>query len=94
MNELHDMGLVQWIEYLQSIGKNSFSLTMAQEQLKGLSKIALKSALNRLSKKGKILSIHKGFYIIISPQYKNRGIIPPLLYLDALMSDLKKKMQQ
>lgn len=90
MNELKVKRLEQWIVYLQTIGKNSFSLKMAQDNLANLSSIAIKSALNRLSKKGVILSIHKGFYLIIPPQYMSRGIIPPTLYLDALMSELKR----
>lgn len=90
MDEIQNKRLIQWIDYLQSIGKNSFSLKMVQEQLTNMSRVALKSALNRLSKKGIILSIHKGFYIVIAPQYKSRGIIPPTLYLDALMSELKR----
>lgn len=35
-----------------------------------------------------IISIHKGYYLIISPQYKSRGVLPPALYLDGFMKEL------
>ena len=61
-----------------------------QTQLPGFSDIAVKSALSRLTKKGLIISIHKGYYLIIPPQYKSKGILPPSLYLDAFMKNLKR----
>jgi predicted transcriptional regulator of viral defense system len=80
-----------WVEKLLSFGKNSFSIEEAESALPDLSKIALRSALGRLSKKGKILSIFRGFYIIIPPQYALRGILPPALFIDALMKHLGKQ---
>ena len=38
--------------------------------------------------KGRIVSIHKGYYLIISSPYKSRGFLPPYLYLDGLMKEL------
>jgi hypothetical protein len=40
-----------WIENLQSQGKFAFSLAFVQEQLPRFSNIAIKSSLNRLTKK-------------------------------------------
>lgn len=80
-----------WVEKLLSYGKNSFSIEEAENALPDLSKVALRSALSRLSKKRKILSIFRGFYIIIPPQYASRGILPPVLFIDSLMKHLGKK---
>lgn len=79
-----------WIENLQSQGKFAFSLAFVQEQLPRFSNIAIKSSLNRLTKKGTIISIHKGYYLIIPPQYKSKGVLPPALYLDAFMRELNR----
>jgi predicted transcriptional regulator of viral defense system len=79
-----------WVENLQSQGKYAFSLAFIQDQLPGFSDIAIKSSLSRLTKKGLIISIHKGYYLIIPPQYKSKGILPPSLYLDAFMKELNR----
>lgn len=83
-------GLKDWIEQLQSIGKLAFSLRQAHYTFPDLSEDAIKLALNRLSKKVKVISIHKGYYLIIPPQYAAKGILPPALYLDGLMQFLKR----
>ena len=81
----------KWVENLQVKGRNSFSITQLQTQLPNLTDIAVKRALNKLSRSKSIISIHKGFYVIISPAYKSKGILPPILYLEALMSSLNRK---
>lgn len=90
MAEQIEIRVRSWVENLQSQGKYAFSLAYMEEQLPGFSPIAIKSALSRLTKKGLIISIHKGYYLIIPPQYKSKGILPPSLYLDTLMKDLNR----
>jgi predicted transcriptional regulator of viral defense system len=65
-------------------------LRQLEEELPNYSETAIKSALKRLSKKGKIVSVHKGFYLIISAPYANRGILPPALFMDSFMNYLKR----
>jgi len=83
-------GLKGWTEELQSKGKLAFSLRQAHEAFPELSEDAIKLALNRLSKKDKIVSIHKGYYLIIPPQYSSKGILPLALYIDGLMRFLQR----
>lgn len=90
MDKQSEISIQSWVENLQSQGKYSFSLMLLQAQLTSLSDKAIKSALNRLSKKKLIASIHKGFYVIVTPQYKTKGILPPSLYLDVLMKELHR----
>ncbi|MGA1826512.1 MAG: type IV toxin-antitoxin system AbiEi family antitoxin domain-containing protein [bacterium] len=52
---------------------------------------AVKLALNRLSRKKRIVSVHKGFYIIIPPEYAASKILPPSLFIDDLMNYVGKK---
>lgn len=90
MDKQIEISIHSWVENLQSQGKYAFSLMLLQTQLPGFSDIAVKSSLSRLTKKGLIISIHKGYYLIIPPQYKSKGILPPSLYLDAFMNELKR----
>ena len=90
MNDLLNINVNAWVENLEKKGRKSFSLLQLEEELHNYSEIAIKSALKRLSKKGKILSIHKGFYLIISAPYANRGILPAALFMDSFMNYLQR----
>jgi predicted transcriptional regulator of viral defense system len=90
MNEQVDLKIRDWIEILQSHGKYDFSLELLNSELSNYTDTGIKRALSRLSAKGKIISIHKGYYLIIPPQYSSRGVLPPALFLDSLMKSLKR----
>lgn len=90
MKKQEDITISQWIENLQSHGRHAFSLTYLASELSSYSDIAIKRALSRLTIKGKIVSIYKGYYLIISPQYNSKGILPPTLFLDGLMKHLQR----
>jgi predicted transcriptional regulator of viral defense system len=85
-----NINLEQWVNDQLSKGKFSFSLDTLRKAFPEQTAVAIKSSLLRLVAKGNILSIHKGYYLIIPPQYKSKGILPPVLYLDALMKELKR----
>lgn len=87
----NEIGISKWIEAVQSIGQLSFSLEKLESELTGYSKIAIKRALNRLSVKGKIVSIYKGYYLIIPPEYSKKGILPPALFVDHLMNFIQRE---
>ena len=82
--------LEQHVLKLQSDGRLSFSLDEIRNQFSSSSEVALKFALNRLSKKNKIVSVYKGFYVIIPPEYSNRKILPPELFIDSLFKFLER----
>lgn len=79
-----------WLDWQLSAGKVAFSKAQLQRAFPGHSAVALKRALNRLSRKGKIVSIHQGYYLIIAPQYSHQGIMPPSLFIDDLMRHLDR----
>jgi predicted transcriptional regulator of viral defense system len=81
---------LQWTEHLLAIGRHAFTLNEVKEVFSSRSDEAIKLSLNRLSKKGKILSIHQGYYIIVPPQYARRGILPPDHFVDGLMRYLSR----
>lgn len=90
MEQIKKIKISSWIEKLLAEGKNASSLNFLRQDLPYYSDIAIKRALNRLSEKGKIVSVFKGYYIIVPPQYAARGILPPALFIDGLMQYLNK----
>ncbi len=84
------ISLTEWIDSLSSKGRHSFSLEEVRSIFPEDSEAAIKLKLNRLSNKGKVISAHKGYYLIITPQYNSRGILPPSLFIDGLMKFVEK----
>lgn len=70
-------------------GRYHFTLNEANESLGG-SLHNTKIALHRLTAKKRVMSIYKGFYVIIPPEYSARNTLPPDLFIDSLMTFLKK----
>lgn len=82
--------LEHWIEECQSKGKLSFGLLELNQAFTGHSETALKRMLDRLSEKEKVVSVFKGFYLIVPPQYSSKGILPPSMFIDGLMKYLER----
>ena len=82
--------LEDWTNYLLAQGKYAFALHQLRIAFPEQSESANKSALKRLVNKEQIISIHKGYYLIIPPQYRSKGILPPTLFLDAFMKELDR----
>lgn len=85
-----NISLVEWVDNLMSHGKIAFSMEELKLAFPNNSDTSLKQALNRLFKKKKAVSIYKGYYLLITPQYQSRGILPPAIYLDAFMKHLNR----
>jgi predicted transcriptional regulator of viral defense system len=86
----NNISINQWLDSILARGSYSFSKEMVEMQLPNLSDTAVKRALSRLSKKGKIFSLFKGYYLIITPQYAAKGILPPTLYSDQFFKHLDR----
>ncbi len=82
--------LEHWVDEQQSKGKLAFSITKLKKNFVNDSETALKRVLDRLSEKRKIVSIFRGYYLIIPPQYLSKGILPPALFIDGLMKFLER----
>lgn len=84
------ISLGDWVDELLSKGRIAFPLKEVRESFGSQSEVPLKRSLSRLSRKGKIISIYKGYYLIIPAQYASRGILPPTSYLDGFMKFLER----
>ena len=82
--------LESWVELQLSNGKYGFTLDALRQSFVEQSETAIKFALKRYVDKGKIISIFKGYYLIIPPQYAPRGILPPAIFLDSFMKFLER----
>ena len=78
------LSISDFVDGLQACGRYTFTKREAKENLR-LSDIALKSALRRLEKKGRIAAIRRGFYVIVPVEYRSKGILPPSWFIDDFM---------
>lgn len=90
MDQVQEISFPKWIELLQSKGLWSFSLDRAKAELPGFSEVAIKSAISRLTTKGNIISVYKGYYLILPPQYARKGVLPPVLFVDDFFKYLNR----
>ncbi len=80
-----------WINQCLSKGKWAFSLKEVKAEFVNDSDVTIKFGLIRLVQKKTIVSIFKGYYLIIPPQYSSKGILPPAMFIDGLMKFLERK---
>jgi predicted transcriptional regulator of viral defense system len=79
-----------WINKLQQNGKLYFSIEQVSEAFPDIQPTGIRSALARLSAKNSIVSVWKGFYVIVPISYTVKGILPPVMYIDHLMEHIKR----
>ena len=87
---MENLSLSEWIRNLEIHGTNSFSHEKMRETFPHATKQNLLNSLYRLTIKKRILSVYKGFYVIIPPQYAAKGIVPAMYYISQLMEYLDK----
>ncbi|HNP25017.1 MAG TPA: type IV toxin-antitoxin system AbiEi family antitoxin [Panacibacter sp.] len=78
-----------FINELRSNGRYAFSLPEVRKQFEQ-SDEAIKKALQRLKNKKEIALVRNEFYVIITPEYRSKGMLPPSLFIAELMKFLEK----
>ncbi|MEI7812645.1 MAG: type IV toxin-antitoxin system AbiEi family antitoxin [Ignavibacteria bacterium] len=73
---------------IQAKGKLFFLMNDLKKAFPEYSSNALQMNIKRLSKKNKVRFLMKGFYLIISPEYYYRKVLPPELFIDPLFKSL------
>mgnify|MGYP001614329839 FL=1 len=76
--------LAEFIQDMSAKGHSCFSFEDV-ENLKTSSPAAIKAALRRLQKKGWIAMPYRGFYVIVPPEYRAAGCLPPEQFIPDLM---------
>jgi predicted transcriptional regulator of viral defense system len=82
---MEKISLSEWIRHLEVHGINTFSFEKVRATFQNASEQNLLNSLYRLTVKKRIVSVYKGFYVIIPPQYAAKGIVAPVYYIDQLM---------
>lgn len=77
----------QYLDYLTSEGRFSFTRGDLQQTL-GLTSNAVGCMLRRLKKKQQIASPAKGYYLVLTPEFRQIGCLPPDFFIDDLMRHL------
>jgi predicted transcriptional regulator of viral defense system len=84
------LSLNEWVRYLEVHGFHTFSFEKVRKAFPKTSEQNLFNSLYRLTLKKRIVSVYKGFYVIVPPQYAAKGLIAPVYYIDQLMEYLGK----
>jgi len=83
------MNAKEYIKYLLSIESYSFSVDEISKATDGTAN-SLKFELHRLSEKGEVINLRKGFYLIITPRYSSAKKLPIQLYCEKLFNHLNR----
>lgn len=81
--------LAAFVQDLVAKGRSCFSFGDVQK-LKDSSPEAIGAALRRLQKKGGIAMPYRGFYVIVPPEYKAAGCLPPEQFIPDLMDHISE----
>lgn len=79
-------------EYLRKIqSKGRYSVTLAELITQfSASKKAILQNIYRLKGKNRLAQVRKEFYVVVPPQYSDRGMVPPTLFIADMMSFLNR----
>lgn len=78
--------IAKYIDELPANGRYTFCRAELQQRF-AVSDAAIKLALNRLQKNGRVVSPRRGFYVVVPEEYKHSGAPPPTWFIHALMND-------
>jgi len=79
--------LTEYVISLEEKGEYCFTTNQALKAL-GVSKKAFQMSLGRLRKKKQLVTLSKKFHLIISPEYRSIGCLPPDHFISAYMQFL------
>ncbi len=86
-----EYSLSDWIDEKVIRGYYTFTIEDVKNNFPQFSDAYIRTSLYRLTVKKKIISPWKGFYVIMPVEFALKAIIPPVFYIDALMSFLNKR---
>jgi len=78
-----------YLTEIQSLGRYSVTLDELKNKF-NISEKAILQNLYRLKCKNQLAQVRKEFYVIIPPQYTNRGMVPPTLFISDMMDFLNR----
>jgi predicted transcriptional regulator of viral defense system len=79
-----------FLNEIQSKGRYTVTLDELKNNFDSSEKAILQNIF-RLKSKNQLAQVRKEFYVIVPPQYSNRGMIPPTLFIGDLMEFLQRE---
>lgn len=79
----------KYLSEIQSKGRYTVTLNELKSKF-DVSEKAILQKIFRLKKKNQLAQVRKEFYVIIPPQYSNRGMLPPTLFINDMMDFLNR----
>jgi len=79
-----------FLKDIQSKGRYAVTLDELKNNFDSSEKAILQNIF-RLKSKNQLAQVRKEFYVVVPPQYSNRGMIPPTLFIDDLMEFLNRE---
>ena len=86
----NDRSLRSWVTERTLRGKFLFTKKDLTEYFEGISPDYLKNSISRLVKQGLVMSPWRNFYVAVPEEYRLKGIVPPIFYIDGLMSFVRR----
>jgi predicted transcriptional regulator of viral defense system len=83
------LSLEKYASRLAASGRNCFTTAEVHSVL-GSSLVAVRAALRRLKRKGEIADPYRGFHVIVPPEYRSLGCLPPEQFIPQLMAHLNE----
>jgi predicted transcriptional regulator of viral defense system len=80
----------EYITELAARGRYHFTTQEALTALGG-SLLAVRAALRRLSRRKELASPYRGFHVILPPEYRSLGCLPPEQFIPLLMQHLEER---
>jgi predicted transcriptional regulator of viral defense system len=77
----------RYFDELAAAGRHHFTMADAMAALGG-SAPAVRATLRRAAKRGEIASPHRGFYVVVPPEYRRLRCLPPEQFIPQLMKHL------
>ncbi len=82
--------MAAFIDALASGGRYQFATEEAHKALR-VSLPAVRAALRRIQRRGEIAAPFRGFHVIVPPEYRNLGCLPPEQFVPQLMDHLGER---
>ena len=85
------LSVSKWIRSIDIRGRFAFSFAEARQVFPRKSVGCLRVELSRAVARGAVISVYRGFYVIVPSQYALKRLVPPVYYVDELMRYLGKQ---
>lgn len=88
MRVLNVASAAEFVTELASHGRYHFTTGEVEAAL-GVSSVAARASLRRLKRRGQIADPYRGFHVIVPPEYRRLGCLPPEQFVPQLMEHLE-----